>query len=62
MEQILIKEKKFEGKYVAIRSLSDSTPVADGDSPQDVYDTAVKQGVLAPLLLFVPAHEMVQIY
>ena len=62
MEQILIKEKKFEGKYVAIRSLSDSTPIADGDSPQDVYEAAIRLGVVSPLLLFVPAHEMVQIY
>jgi hypothetical protein len=62
MEQVLVKEKKFEGKYVALRGLNDGTPVADGDSPKDVYDAAVRQGVKSPLILFIPAQAMVQIY
>ena len=62
MEQALIKEERFEGKYVALRSLNDPSPVADGDDPERVYNDAVKLGVKSPLLLFVPIDGMVQIY
>ena len=62
MDLVLIKEKEFEGKYVPLRNMSDHVPVADGDDPKDVYESAVSRGVSAPLLLFVPAHGMVQIY
>jgi hypothetical protein len=62
MKQVLIKERKFEGKYVALRDMKDHLPVADGDNPKEVYDAAVRRGVKAPLLLFVPAQGMVHIY
>ncbi|MBF0532849.1 MAG: hypothetical protein HQL23_07130 [Candidatus Omnitrophica bacterium] len=62
MKQILIKEKKFEGKYVALRDLNHPIPLADGDNAEDVYNAAVHLGTKNPLLLYVPAEGMVQIY
>ena len=62
MEQILIKEKKFEGRYVALQDIDHPSPVADGKSPEEVYESAVKKGFSDPLILYVPLHGMVQIY
>jgi hypothetical protein len=62
MEQVLIKEKKFEGRYVALEDIDHPLPVADGKSPDEVYESAVKKGFTDPLILFVPHHGMVQIY
>ena len=41
MEQVLIKEQKYEGKYVALQDIDHPLPVADGMSPDEVYKTAV---------------------
>jgi len=62
MEQVLIKEKKFEGRYVAIEDIDHPLPIADGNSPDEVYASAVKKGFRDPLILYVPHHGMVQIY
>ena len=62
MEQVLIKEKKFEGRYVALEDFDHPLPVADGKNPQEVYDSAVKKGFNNPLILYVPVQGMVQIY
>ena len=62
MEQVLIKEEKFEGRYVALQDIDHPSPVADGKSPEEVYKSAVKQGFTDPLILYVPHHGMVQIY
>lgn len=62
MEQILIKEKKFEGKYVALEDAAHPSPIADGEDPQEVYETAVKKGFRAPLIVYVPVQGMIHIY
>lgn len=62
MEQVLIKEKKFEGRYVALEDIDHPLPVADGKSPDEVYESAVKKGFTDPLILYVPLQGMVQIY
>ena len=62
MEQVLIRDTKFEGKYVALRNINDHSPVADGDNPETVYNKAIQLGIKNPLLLYVPACGMVQIY
>ena len=62
MEQVLIKEKKFEGKYVALEDLAHPTPIADGKDPQKVYNSAVKKGYPTPLIVYVPVQGMIHIY
>jgi len=62
MEQVLIKEKKFEGRYVALEDIDHPLPIADGNSPDEVYESAIKKGFADPLILYVPLHGMVQIY
>ncbi|MCS7151734.1 MAG: DUF5678 domain-containing protein [Endomicrobia bacterium] len=62
MEQILIKEKKYYGKYVAIKNFKNPVVVAYGKDPQEVYRKAVKKKYFDPLIVFVPDKNIVQIY
>ncbi len=62
MEQVLIKERKYEGKYVALKDINHPNPIADGKNPDDVYKSAIEKGFKNPLILYVPIHGMVQIY
>lgn len=62
MEQTLIKESKYNGRYVAIRDFQDGTVISDGNSPQEAYEKAIEKGFNEPVILFVPYKDMVQIY
>lgn len=62
MEQILIKDKKYAGEYIAIKDFNDPTVISHGDNPQKIYDEAIKKGHCDPVILFVPSKNMVQIY
>ena len=37
MEQVLIKENKYNGSYVAIKDFGDSTVIADDKDPKEAY-------------------------
>lgn len=62
MEQTLITEKKYSGRYVAIRDFKDGTVISDGKDPQEAYEKAIAKGFKDPVILFVPYKDMVQIY
>jgi hypothetical protein len=62
MGQVFIEENKYNGSYVAIKDFGDSTVIADGKDPKEVYDKAVKQGYSNPVIVFIPAKDTVQIY
>ncbi|MBM3249081.1 MAG: hypothetical protein FJZ10_06675 [Candidatus Omnitrophica bacterium] len=62
MEQTLIKDRKYNGRYVAIKDFNDNTVIADGKDPQETYEKALKNGYKDPVILFVPFKDMVQIY
>lgn len=62
MGQVLIKENKYNGRYVAIKDFNDATVISDGKYPKEVYDNAIKQGCSNPAILFIPAKDTVQIY
>lgn len=53
-DHVLIKEKKFEGRYVALQDIDHPSPIADGKSPDEVYASAVKKGFTEPLIFYVP--------
>ncbi len=61
MVQTLIKQKKFYGKYVALRDFNNPTPIADGKNPDEVYARAVKKGCSSPMIIYVPVEGMVHI-
>ena len=62
MSQVLLKDKKYAGKYVAIEDFGYEKVIASGESPQDVYAKAVGKGYKDPVIFFVPLENMVQIY
>ncbi|MFH1173060.1 MAG: DUF5678 domain-containing protein [bacterium] len=62
MEQTLITERKYNGRYVAIIDFKDNTVISDGKDPVEAYEKAIKKGFLDPVILFVPLKDMVQIY
>lgn len=62
MAEVLLKDTKYEGRFVAIRDFDDSVVVADGKNVDEVYSKAAKQGVCNPVVFYVPLKGMVQIY
>jgi hypothetical protein len=62
MEQVLIKEKKYNGRYVALKDYETHDVIADGKDPQEAYETATKKGCNDPVIVYVPVEGMVQIY
>lgn len=55
---LLVKDDKYEGKYVALLSVIDHTIVAEGHDPNAVVTAAKKAGFEHPFLLFVPDKKM----
>jgi hypothetical protein len=62
MTQVLIKDKKYRGRYVAIKDFGKNTVVGDGDTPQEAYEKALHKGCKEPVVIFVPLNDVVQIY
>jgi len=62
MDNILVKEEKYHGRYVALKDFNDSTIISDGKDPKEAFENAVKKGVLEPVILYIPVKGMVQIY
>lgn len=62
LNQVLISEEGYEGKYVALRSMSDRTVIASGDDPETVMKEAREQGVDHPVMFFVPSHDITLVY
>jgi hypothetical protein len=62
MQNILVKEEKYSGKYVALKNFIDQTVIVDGKTPREVLDRAISKGYMNPVILFVPIKDMVQIY
>jgi hypothetical protein len=60
--QVLITEEGYEGKYVAMRSMSDRTIIASGSNPDAVMKQANKKGVTDPVIFFVPDHDITLVY
>ncbi|MBN1383918.1 MAG: hypothetical protein JW983_03425 [Elusimicrobia bacterium] len=62
MQNILIRDKKYLGQYVAIKDFDKPVVVAHGKNPKTVQKSATKKGFAEPVILFVPTKGMVQIY
>lgn len=62
MEHVLIKDRKYEGQYVAIKDFNKPEVIAAGKDPQKVYKRALKSGVKEPVIIYIPTKDIVQIY
>ena len=54
VEQVLVNESKYEGKYVALVSFSNKTVVAFGDDAENVLEEARAAGQDHPVIVFIP--------
>jgi high-affinity K+ transport system ATPase subunit B len=61
-KQVLITKDGYEGKYVAMRSMSDRTIIASGDNPDAVMNQAHEKGITDPLIFFVPNRDITLVY
>ncbi len=61
-DNILVKDKKYEGQYVALWSLTNKEVVASGDDPSEVIRQARAKGSVAPVIVFIPEADMTLIY
>jgi hypothetical protein len=60
--QVLISEEGYEGKYVALRSISTRTVIASGDDPESVMRDADEKDAANPAIFFVPSHHATLVY
>lgn len=60
--QVLVSQKKYLGKYVALQSFTINKVVASGENPSDVLERAQKKGHKTPVLLYVPEKALTHVY
>lgn len=59
---ILIKEEKYTDKYVALKDYNDNKICGSGDTPDEAYAQAVKNGCPNPVIVFASSKELTQVY
>lgn len=62
MGNTLVKDKKFGGRYIALRDFGDEKVVADGKDANEAIRKAGQKGLKNPVILFVSEKDMVHIY
>jgi hypothetical protein len=62
MTQTLVKNKKYAGHYVALKSFEDNSVVGYGKTPKTALNRARKEGHQDPVILYVPRKDTVLIY
>ena len=62
MERVLVTTDKFNGRYVAMKSVDDNTIVGAGKDPEEALNEAEAQGFTDAVLLYVPERDVVHIY
>lgn len=58
MSITFIEDKKYEGKYVATPSFSDSTVIASGSTMVEAAKEAREKGYDHPAIIFVPRSDI----
>ena len=51
---VLVKNKKYEGKYVAMPSFNDRKVIASGKDATKVFERASQKGYNTPVILYAP--------
>ena len=59
---VLVKDEKYGGKYVAMRSVIDHTVIAEGQNPEEVLKKAKENGCDQPMIMYVPDKSMTCCY
>ena len=58
----LVKDEKYRGRWVALKSFNDNTVVGSGKTPARALKQAHDAGVKEPVLLFVPRKNVPWVY
>ena len=61
-DQVLVRDAKYEGKYVAFVSLTDHTVAAFGDVAGEVLQQARAAGAKDPVIVYIPQSDMTWVY
>ncbi len=61
-KQVLVTDKKYEGKYVAFDSSKGKKIIASGRNPGKLIEKARRLGVSIPAIVFVPKGNAAYIY
>ena len=60
--QTLVTEKKYQGKYIAYRSLNDRKILASSSDAGRVMAAARRKGASEPVVVFVPSGDVGYMY
>jgi len=60
--RVLVRDEKYRGQWVALRSFDDNTVVGSGRTLTSALKKAEAHGEPHPVILFVPKKGVVQIY
>ena len=59
---VLIKDQKYQGKYVAFEGFNKRKIIASGDNPSKVIREAKRKGAESPVLFFVEEEGTTYLY
>ncbi|VAX34932.1 hypothetical protein MNBD_UNCLBAC01-1215 [hydrothermal vent metagenome] len=62
MVQTLVKNSKYAGQYVALKSFKDNTVVSNEKTLSAAHRKALKAGYTDPVVIYVPQKDAVLIY
>ena len=62
MSTVLVKDKKYAGKYVTFRDFKDHTVITSGTDPIAVVKKAKAKGIPNPVILYVPKNDTLHIF
>ncbi len=61
-KKVIVNNKKYAGKYVAMPSFNTRTVIASGLNPTTVVNRAVQKGYNSPVVIYVPDKKAFNIY
>lgn len=61
-KKMIVGNKKYLGKYVAMVSFNNKSVVASGTDPSIVRKKADKKGVSAPVVIYVPDKDVYNVF
>jgi len=61
-KRVIVNNKKYAGKYVAMESFNKKTVVASGFNPTAVLHRAEQKGYKSPVVIYVPDKKMFNVY
>ena len=59
---VLIKDEKYIGKYVALKDFDDNKVCGSGNTPEEAYKQAEKNGCHNAVIIFAPLKDLTQVY